>query len=116
MRMPKEGPGLARTIARYMTAEGVPVKWDAADWQFRGLSGVLMKKMNPSAGEGAWARMPEFFKRHEKDSDLPLVLIVASKRYGENVSDAFVIMRISTLVRWLGPLVKFDRERMVDPR
>lgn len=111
--MPKEGPGLSRSLARYLTAEGVPVVWNAAQSTFDGISGVVMKRMNPRNEVNLWARMPEHFRKHEKGSDLPLVMFVTTRGYGENVSDSFVVMRIGTLVRWLGPLVRFDRERWV---
>lgn len=123
MKAPKTGGGNSdngqweRTISRYLTAHKVPVRWDAAKQKFVGLYGYFIKRVAPmrrgeSLSEVTWSRMPLYMR--EMRDEMNHILIVTNRRYGDDVEDSLVVMRLNTFAEMLSTHINSDRERYID--
>lgn len=110
MRAPR-GKAWDRVLERYFLAHGLPLRWDAAARRFVGLAGFDISRRSPYNEESLWQRMPEFFKRSEKDKTGEAISIVANSRYGDSVDDCLVVIRLGALAPMLKALYESDKER-----
>ena len=77
-----------------------------------GLGGHAVIRVNPRDEERVWANMPTVLRKYESlEPNRKVVMIVASKSYGDNVEDCIVVTRLGTTVPWWKALVDSDRER-----
>ena len=112
MKAAKRQSGWEALLTRYFAAVRVPLRWDARAKRFVGFAGHAVARINTAKEEGWWARAPEFLRRYEaREPHKKVILIVASRRYGDNIEDAIVVMRVGTLVPMVKALVEGDRER-----
>ena len=112
MKAAKRQSGWEPLLTRYFAAVRIPLRWDARAKRFVGLAGHAVARINPIAEEGWWTRAPEFLRRYEaKEPHKKVVLIVASRRYGDNIEDAIVVMRVGAFAPMVKALVEGDRER-----
>lgn len=102
-------PMWERLVVKYMTSIGIPgFSWDAGDRRFHGVKGFSFVRITPR-NEGGWARLPEWFKRYERQrtqgSPHPVVMLATSRHNGPRVEDSYVVMRLSTYGEMLKDLV-----------
>jgi len=105
-----------RLIARYFSAEALPLTWDGAKRRYTGIAGHEIARVNSSdpANLGTWKKLPERFKYVEDRTDKRVILIVNNARFGDGVEDSLVVMRLGTLTPLLKALVNNDKERWSD--
>lgn len=115
MRAPKQN-AWERVLSRWFSAIGIPLRWDGHAKRFLGMSGHSFMRINPFAEEKFWERAPERFHQYEKERahGKRLIMIVASKRYGDNVEDALVLTNIGTFAPMLKAFIDADKERWID--
>lgn len=98
-------------LARYITASGVPMRFDYGSNRFVGLRGHTILRLNPRALPEVWARMNDRFTGAEKDSPFPVIAFVTNKQHGPDVEDSYVILRLGTFMPMMAAMVAADRER-----
>lgn len=116
MKSPKETGGRwESTLTRYFAAYGIPIRWDGIHKRFTGFRKHTVKRINPSSptAEGnQWRLMPQNLRKAEVDGQRA-ILIVSSKRYGDEVEDSIVVMRLGTASPMLKALIDNDKERWI---
>ena len=103
------------TLTRYFAAIGIPLRWNGAYKCFTGVRKHTVKRINPSSltAEGnQWRLMPQNLRKAEEGGNRA-ILIVSSKRYGDEVEDSIVVMRLGTASPMLKALIDNDKERWI---
>ena len=118
MKAPKEiHDRWERTIGRYFAAAGIPVKWDGLKHRFVGVHRHSLARINPSAKtetrENQWKLMPQRISDLEKRGSENVIMLVTSQRYGDEVEDSFVVMRLGTFTPIFKAFIDSDRERWI---
>lgn len=106
-----------RTIARYMTTFGLPMKWNYKQRKFTGLHGFTFKRVAPMRARTdesqSWVNIPRTFKELEAQHR-NLIVVVTNRHYGDSIEDSLVVTRLGTFMPLLQALVENDRERWID--
>ncbi len=106
--------GWERAIARYLTANRVPVRWDHTTQSFTGLSGYTIRRSVPMRARldpgQALTALPKFFRTH---TDNGLIVVVTNRKYGEDLEDSLVVTRLGTFGPILASHINNDRERYI---
>jgi hypothetical protein len=102
-------------ICRLMVAAGVPAfRYDGMRHRFTGVKGFSFVRIMPHS-EGGWAKLPFNFRRYETErnqgSSHPVVMFATSKRYGPNIEDTFVVLRLDSFAQILATAVAADPGR-----
>lgn len=118
MKAPKEVTHRwERTLARYFSAAGVPVKWDSLKHRFVGIRRHSIARINPSqkteTRENQWKYMPTRIGDLERRGSENVIMLVTSQRYGDEVEDSFVVMRLGTFTPIFKAFIDSDRERWI---
>ena len=103
------------TLTRYFAAIGIPIRWDWIQKEFLGLHGFTIKRINPrtdNAEGNQWRLMPQNLRKAEMEGKR-VVILVTSKRYGDDVEDTIVVMRLGTASPMLKALIDNDKERWI---
>jgi hypothetical protein len=103
-----------RTLARYFTANRIPVTWEGVSKTFTGLHGYTIRRSVPmrarlDPGEALNA-IPRFFRQHKETN---LIVIVTNRRYGDDLEDSLVVMRLDTFTSMFATHINSDRERYI---
>jgi hypothetical protein len=116
MRAAKTQQGWEGILTRYFYAIGINLRWNARDKRFRGMSGHSIARINPRVTEESfWKSAPEFVRKYEKLAPHQrVILVVASKSYGDNVEDTLVLTRMGTFAPMLKAFIESDKERWND--
>lgn len=105
-----------RTISRYLTANKVPVLWDYTQRKFTGIHGYTLKRIAPMRARydtsQSLSGLPEFFRDHAGEPNL--VVIVTNRKYGDDLEDSLVVMRLGTFGPMFATHITSDRERYLD--
>lgn len=117
MRAPKEkGTRWENVISRFFSASGIPLTWEPVKKRFTGIRRHAIGRVNPSAKTGldgmdsAWRLMPQYLRKIEADGDNG-ILIVTNLRYGDQVEDSIVVLRLGTFTPMLKAFIDADKER-----
>jgi hypothetical protein len=104
-----------RMIARYLTANRIPLTWRGKMTGFTGIAGYGFRRIAPKRAqflsEETWSKMPEYMKKYSHISNL--IVFVTNKTYGDNIEDTIVVMRLSTFTEIFATHVNNDRERYI---
>jgi hypothetical protein len=105
-----------RTLSRFLTVSGIPVQWKGHLTGFTGLSGYVIKRIAPQRSRylstASWAKMPEFWREHRDINNL--IVIVTNRKYGDDLEDSLVVMRLGTFAPIFATHINNDRERYID--
>lgn len=103
-----------RTLARYFTANKVPLTWDGASHTFKGLAGYTIRRSAPMRARidpgQALTALPRFFRSHQDDG---LIVVVTNRKYGEDLEDSLVVTRLGTFGPIFASHINSDRERYI---
>lgn len=104
-----------RTIARWFTVNGIPVKWETHKGQFTGIAAHSIRRIVPQSSasnpDHRWARIPEIFTKYKDDPGL--ILVFTNSRYGSGIEDSYVVTRLETFTPMFAALVTNDKERYI---
>lgn len=102
-----------RTLSRYFSANGLPLQWNYKARRFLGIARHTFARINPRQEHhtvNAWVKMPDRLRRFESDGN-NAVILVTNKRYGDDVEDSIVVMRLGTFMPMLKAMYNNDKER-----
>lgn len=116
MKIPKFTSGRwERLLERYVNSVGISTfHYDNYAKRFTGVKGFAFTRVTPRM-EGGWVRLPEYFKRYEKErrngNPHPVVMFIASKDNGLSIEDSFVLIRLEHFVPLLATCIESDPQR-----
>lgn len=103
-----------RMIARFLTANKVPVEWSGAVRRFIGLHGYTIRRIAPMRARydtsQALHGLPVLFRASD---DPNLIVIVTNAHYGDNLEDSLVVLRLGTFTPIFATHINNDRERYI---
>lgn len=92
-----------------MASEGVPLSWNETKKRFTGVKGFHFGRVS-TVKEGGFARVPSLLRRFETErahgNPHPVVLFAMDARYGPNLEDTLVVMRMQTFTAMLREAVE----------
>ena len=104
VKIPKSNRIWETLITRYMSSEGIPLRWNETHKRFKGVKGFQFARLS-AVKEGGFSRIPFHFKRFETErangNPHPVVLFVMDARYGPDIEDCFAVMRMRTFTSLL---------------
>jgi hypothetical protein len=100
-----------RTIARYLTANKIPIRWKGG--MFQGIAQHTIRRIAPMrrGTDETLARMPAYFRQRRDEPNL--IVLVTNRMYGDDIEDSLVVMRLGTLTPMFATFVNNDRERWI---
>ena len=98
-------------LARYISASGVPLRFDYVSNRFIGVNGITILRLNPQALPQVWAKMNDRFTEAERTTRFPVIAFVTNKQQGPDVEDSYVVLRLGTFMPMFAAMVAGDRER-----
>lgn len=104
-----------RTLARFFTANRIPLTWGGAVKGFTGISGYTIRRIAPMRSRyystASWKEMPAYFRERQH---LPnMIVVVTNRKYGDDIEDSLVVMRLGTFAPIFATHINSDRERYI---
>ena len=103
-----------RALARFLTVNKVPVTWKTG--KFAGISSYTLARIAPMRArlnpDESLSKLPLFFRlrQHERN----LIVFVTNRKYGDDLEDSLVVMRLGTFMPMFATHINSDRERYID--
>lgn len=105
-----------RALARFLTVSRIPVVWKGDVQRFTGIVSYTFARIAPMRArlnpDESLTKLPKFFKQREH---LPnLIVFVTNRKYGDDLEDSLVVMRLGTFAPIFATHINNDRERYID--
>ncbi len=104
-----------RTLARFFTANRIPLRWDGVAKRFVGISSYTFARIAPMRArvnpDEALSNLPRYFREHQHDGNL--IVVVTNLKYGDDLEDSLVVMKLGTFAPIFTSHINTDRERYV---
>ncbi len=103
-----------RALARFMTVNRVPVTWKGS--KFNGISGYTLARIAPMRArlhpDESLSKLPLFFRLRQHEQNL--IVFVTNRKYGDDLEDSLVVMRLGTFMPMFATHINSDKERYID--